>query len=106
MTSHRSEALALRATNVSKTFGGVRALIDVDVDPFGGFGRTISVVIALITLQAIATGLNLLGANQHLATGLWGAFLVMVMVVRWFWTRYRLAERSEAKENLELTEDR
>ncbi|MEM7024704.1 MAG: ABC transporter permease [Pseudomonadota bacterium] len=61
------------------------------VDPFGGFGRTISVVIALITLQVIATGLNLLGANQHLATGLWGGFLVVVMVVRWFWTRYRPA---------------
>jgi len=59
------------------------------VDPFGGFGRTVSVVIALITLQVIATGLNLLGANQHLATGLWGAFLVAVMVVRWLWTRYR-----------------
>jgi simple sugar transport system permease protein len=58
------------------------------VDPFGGFGRTVSVVIALITLQVIATGLNLLGANQHLATGLWGAFLVLVMVVRWLWTRY------------------
>jgi simple sugar transport system permease protein len=59
------------------------------VDPFGGFGRTVSVVIALITLQVIATGLNLQGANQHLATGLWGAFLVLVMVVRWLWTRYR-----------------
>jgi simple sugar transport system permease protein len=59
------------------------------VDPFGGFGRTVSVVIALITLQVIATGLNLLGANQHLATGRWGAFLVAVMVVRWLWTRYR-----------------
>lgn len=62
------------------------------VDPFGGFGRTVSVVIALITLQVIATGLNLLGANQHLATGLWGAFLVLVMVVRWLWTRYRPLE--------------
>ena len=62
------------------------------VDPFGGFGRTISVVIALVTLQVIATGLNLLGANQHLATALWGAFLVMVMVVRWLWTRYRPKE--------------
>jgi simple sugar transport system permease protein len=59
------------------------------VDPFGGFGRTVSVVIALVTLQVIATGLNLLGANQHLATGLWGAFLVLVMMVRWIWTRYR-----------------
>jgi simple sugar transport system permease protein len=47
------------------------------------------VVNAQVTLQVIATGLNLLGANQHLATGRWGAFLVAVMVVRWRWTRYR-----------------
>ncbi|MEZ5936507.1 MAG: sugar ABC transporter ATP-binding protein [Alphaproteobacteria bacterium] len=32
MTGQPSDTLALRATGVSKTFGGVRALIDVDVD--------------------------------------------------------------------------
>ncbi|MGI9493764.1 MAG: sugar ABC transporter ATP-binding protein, partial [Geminicoccaceae bacterium] len=32
MTREQSEALALHGTNVSKTFGGVRALIDVDFD--------------------------------------------------------------------------
>lgn len=57
------------------------------VDPFGGFGRTIPVVIALLTLQTIASGLNLLGANQHLATALWGAFLIAVMVARWIGTQ-------------------
>ena len=55
------------------------------VDPFGGFGRTVSVVLALIILQAIASGLNVLGAHQHLATALWGVFLVLVMVVRSGW---------------------
>ena len=53
------------------------------VDPFGGFGRTASVVLALVTLQVISSGLNLMGANQHLATGLWGLFLIAVMVGRW-----------------------
>lgn len=33
----------------------------------------------------IASGLNLLGANQHLATALWGAFLLAVMLARWVW---------------------
>jgi simple sugar transport system permease protein len=55
------------------------------VDPFGGFGRTVSVVLALIILQVIASGLNALGANQHLATALWGLFLILVMVVRSSW---------------------
>ncbi|MBN3727723.1 ABC transporter permease [Burkholderia sp. Ac-20379] len=55
------------------------------VDPFGGFGRVVPVVIALVILQVIASGLNLLGANQHLATALWGAFLLAVMLARWIW---------------------
>ncbi|WP_118185665.1 ABC transporter permease [Paraburkholderia phosphatilytica] len=55
------------------------------VDPFGGFGRVVPVVIALVVLQVIASGLNLLGANQHLATALWGVFLLIVMLIRWAW---------------------
>lgn len=57
------------------------------VDPFGGFGRVAPVVMALIILQVISSGLNLLGTNQHLATALWGGILIAVMVVRYLWTR-------------------
>lgn len=53
------------------------------VNPFGGFGRVVPVVLALIILQVISSGLNLLGANQHLATALWGGFLIAVMMARW-----------------------
>ena len=53
------------------------------VDPFGGFGRMVPVALALITLQVLSSGLNLLGANQHLATAVWGLFLIVVMVLRW-----------------------
>jgi simple sugar transport system permease protein len=52
------------------------------VDPFGGFGRVFSVVLALIILQVLSSGLNLMGANQHLSTAVWGLFLVGVMVLR------------------------
>lgn len=55
------------------------------VSPNGGFGRVLPVAISLIILQVIASGLNLLGANQHLATALWGGFLLLVMVVRSIW---------------------
>jgi simple sugar transport system permease protein len=34
-------------------------------------------------LQILSSGLNLLGANQHLATAVWGLFLVGVMILRW-----------------------
>ena len=53
------------------------------LDPFGGFGRVAPVVLALCTLQALSSGLNLIGANQHLATAVWGLFLIGVMALRW-----------------------
>jgi len=53
------------------------------VDPFGGFGRVLPVVIALMILQVLSSGLNLVGANQHLSTAVWGLFLIGVMALRW-----------------------
>lgn len=55
------------------------------VDPFGGFGRVLSVLLALVILQVLSSGLNLLGANQHLGTAVWGLFLIGVMVLRHIW---------------------
>lgn len=62
------------------------------VDPFGGFGRVLPVVFALVILQVIGSGLNLLGTNQHLATALWGGILIAVMVIRYVWTNLRLRD--------------
>lgn len=53
------------------------------IDPFGGFGRVLPVVLALMILQALSSGLNLIGANQHLSTAVWGLFLIGVMALRW-----------------------
>jgi simple sugar transport system permease protein len=55
------------------------------VDPFGGFGRVLPVAIALLILQVLSSGLNLVGANQHLSTAVWGLFLIAVMVIRFGW---------------------
>lgn len=59
------------------------------VDPFGGFGKVLPVVIALVILQVLSSGLNLLGANQHLSTAVWGLFLIAVMVIRYIAGRFR-----------------
>ncbi len=53
------------------------------VNPFGGFGRVVPVFMALIVLQLLSSGLNLIGANQHLATAVWGILLLTVMLLRW-----------------------
>ena len=52
------------------------------VNPFGGFGRVTAVFVALVVLQLLASGLNLVGANQHLATAVWGILLITVMILR------------------------
>jgi simple sugar transport system permease protein len=52
------------------------------VDPFGGFGRVAPVMVALLILQTLSSGLNLIGASEHLATAVWGLFLIAVMVLR------------------------
>lgn len=59
------------------------------IDPFGGFGRVLPVVVALMILQALSSGLNLIGANQHLATAVWGLFLIAVMALRYVALRWR-----------------
>ncbi len=77
------------------------------VNPFGGFGRVVPVVIALVILQVIASGLNLLGASQHLATALWGVFLLGVMLFRWSWAngywQSLIRRRSPFKRNSKVT---
>ncbi len=63
------------------------------VDPFGGFGRVVPVAIALVILQVLSSGLNLIGANQHLSTAVWGLFLIAVMVIRFGWQRLSLGRQ-------------
>ncbi|MCB1495625.1 MAG: hypothetical protein KDJ86_07565 [Bauldia sp.] len=63
------------------------------VDPFGGFGRAVPVVLALLILQVLSSGLNLIGANQHLTTAVWGLFLIAVMVIRFGWRRLALGRQ-------------
>jgi len=59
------------------------------IDPFGGFGRVLPVVVALMILQALSSGLNLIGANQHLSTAVWGLFLIGVMALRYAAIRWQ-----------------
>lgn len=61
------------------------------VNPFGGFGRVIPVFVALVVLQLLSSGLNLIGANQHLATAVWGLLLVGVMVLRFAASKFRIS---------------
>jgi len=100
MCASAGVVMATRFNSVRVGHGEAFLLITVlacflgGVNPFGGFGRVAPVVLALVILQIISSGLNLLGANQHLATALWGAFLIAVMVARWLLWYLRGGRRS------------
>jgi ribose/xylose/arabinose/galactoside ABC-type transport system permease subunit len=49
------------------------------VDPFGGFGKMMGLVLALLILQVISSGLNLLGMSAHLTMALWGGILIFIL---------------------------
>lgn len=66
------------------------------VNPFGGFGRVLPVFVALIVLQLLSSGLNLMGANQHLATALWGVLMIIVMAARALVSNNRIFNRKKA----------
>ncbi|MEK1852713.1 MAG: ABC transporter permease [Phyllobacterium sp.] len=65
------------------------------VNPFGGFGRVIPVFVALVVLQLLSSGLNLMGANQHLATAVWGILLIAVMILRWLAAQLLIFNRTK-----------
>ena len=48
------------------------------VDPFGGFGEVSGLVLALLVLQMIATGCNLMGLSDYLTLAIWGLILIAV----------------------------
>ncbi len=64
------------------------------IDPYGGFGRISGLVIALIILQTISSGFNLMGLSTQLSLTLWGVTLIMVMVVKRVWADYSSRARS------------
>src|SRR5258708_308184 len=53
----------------------------------GGYGKVIGVVFAIIMLQMLASGLNLLGVDPFFAIAMWGAILLLVMTLNHFFRR-------------------
>ena len=52
------------------------------VNPDGGFGAVGGLAVALVVLQVISSGLNLLGLSSHLSMTLWGIILLAVIAFR------------------------
>ena len=54
------------------------------VDPAGGFGKLSGMVLAAIILQLISTGLNLMRLDPFMITAMWGAIIIIILVVKEF----------------------
>lgn len=52
------------------------------VNPDGGSGRIIGMVLALFLLQIIESGFNILGISPYLTMALWGTLLLCFIQVR------------------------
>ena len=50
----------------------------------GGYGKVIGVVLAVIMLQMLASGLNVLGVDPFFAIAMWGAILLTVETLNHF----------------------
>jgi len=53
----------------------------------GGYGKVVGVVFAIVMLQMLASGLNLLGVDPFFAIAMWGAILLVVMTLNHFLRR-------------------
>ena len=58
------------------------------INPNGGFGNLTGIVLALSLLQMLQSGFNILGASSFFKNVIWGAMLLIVMVVNYIGDRY------------------
>ena len=63
------------------------------VDPFGGAGQLSSMVLAVIILQLISSGVNLLQVDPFFVTAMWGAIILVLIAVNHFTGRWQEARR-------------
>jgi ribose/xylose/arabinose/galactoside ABC-type transport system permease subunit len=64
------------------------------VNPDGGFGRISGIVMALLILQVISSGLNLMQVSSQLSKALWGIILILVIALRYYSDKFKLARRT------------
>ncbi len=52
------------------------------VNPDGGFGKVFGMVMALILLQMLESGLNILGVSSYITMALWGGLLLAFIFLK------------------------
>ena len=59
------------------------------VDPYGGFGSVLGVVMAIIILQVLQSGFNILSFSPFFKKFIWGLMLLAVMIINFTVAKYQ-----------------
>ena len=79
--------IAVRANSAKADYGASYLLLSIlisvlgGVNPYGGFGQVSGVVLAVLSLQFLSSGLNMLQISNFAVDMTWGALLLLVMVI-------------------------
>ncbi|HHW13503.1 MAG TPA: ABC transporter permease [Firmicutes bacterium] len=68
------------------------------VNPAGGFGTVLGLVLAILTLQFLSSGFNMLRFSNFFKEFIWGAVLLLVMVINYL-SNTRLARAQARRES-------
>lgn len=94
-----------RANSAKADYGSSYLLLAVliavlgGVNPYGGYGRVIGVVLAVLTMQFLSSGLNMLEVSNFARELIWGALLIFVMIINttaWAGMRKRRARPAQS----------
>jgi simple sugar transport system permease protein len=85
-----------RANSAKADYGSSYLLLAVliavlgGVNPYGGYGRVVGVVLAVLSMQFLSSGLNMLQVSNFARELIWGVLLLFVMTTNTsFWTSFR-----------------
>ncbi|WP_187430320.1 Autoinducer 2 import system permease protein LsrD [Roseobacter fucihabitans] len=76
-----------RANSAKADYGSSYLLLAVliavlgGVNPYGGYGRVIGVILAVLSMQFLSSGLNMLQVSNFARELIWGILLILVMVM-------------------------
>jgi hypothetical protein len=71
------------------------------VDPFGGAGKLSGMMLAVVILQLVSTGVNLLRMDPFFIQVMWGLISVTLIVMKLVNTRLRERQRLQASRNMQ-----
>ncbi len=93
-----------RANSAKADYGSSYLLLAVliavlgGVNPYGGYGRVIGVVLAVLSMQFLSSGLNMLQVSNFARELIWGALLIFVMIINTsVWVGFRKSRARAAK---------